>query len=233
MHAHLLYVAAAHFDELDKLEYVYKRVAVQVRTYDDRLISAWAYQWDEAKLSLSPPHALPSERYVDIIAQGCEHYGVDAEHVRWLRSLPHEPRKRVDEYRKIPSPPDREISEAELAANNGKHGAALWISINGKVLMFAEDPADNKDAQVQWDLHSARYGGQDATFFLSCVIYEPRYAVPTDYASMSSDLRGWAEELFCGWVLTAGKCQLPGEPTEYDFGRWRVIGWVAGHRTKL
>jgi len=87
---------------LDIIESAYERLTVEVELYDGRRQKATVYKMYEAKLDPMRPDTLPSERYLDIISKGCEHFGVSREYIEWLRGHECVPRKDPATYRKIP-----------------------------------------------------------------------------------------------------------------------------------
>ena len=56
----------------------------------------------------------PFQRYLDIIMRGARHFGVDPAYISRLEQVPVQARKKVSEYRSVPTPPERVISAEEL-----------------------------------------------------------------------------------------------------------------------
>jgi len=224
-HGVLHQVTRREFAILDSIEATYRRTPVKVETYDGRVMDAFAYKMDESKLDKSAPDALPGERYLDIIIRGARHYGVDANYIHdVLEKVKVEPRKKREQYRKLPNPPDVTITKEELAKGTGIPPAPLRISVYGKVLQWRSDLPSTPQREFFYRWAQQRYAGQDITLQLSKVLYEPNFPVPTTYEKMTTQMKEWAEELFYGF------CRAPYPPDGYFCGNWESIGWLEGLR---
>jgi hypothetical protein len=98
-------------------------------------------QW-KAPLTKAPTkHELPSERYLDIIAQGCAAYGVDEKWVSFIRAHANTPRKNPRDFSsfRMNSLQIPILSWEKVRGCNGKEGSPLWVVINNKVLEFKGD----------------------------------------------------------------------------------------------
>jgi hypothetical protein len=226
-HGVLHQLTKTEFKHLDAIESIYVRTAVKVTLYDGTLVDAYAYKMDQSKLDPFGPTALPGERYLDIIMRGAVHYGVSPAYIEKLKLVPVQPRKKVHEYRRVPTPPDVTITKEQLAAGTGVDGADLLISIHGKVLRWAVDPNDPNTPQgvrqsFEWSRN--RFAAQEISVNVAKTLYEPLYPIPTTYEEMKLDARLWAEELFYSFTRAA----YPPEGTK--LGNWEVIGWLEGMR---
>ena len=180
----------------------------------------------------------PFQRYLDIIMRGARHFGVDPAYISRLEQVPVQARKKVSEYRSVPTPPERVISAEELARGVGSKdfdpAAPLLLAINGKVLRWGVALDDPKVAGVKAALQStyewarARYAGSDVTVGVAKTLYEPLYPVPTTFDAMSEAARAWAEELFVGFSSRAPPAARVTGP--FGLGCWEVIGWLEGHK---
>lgn len=229
-HGVLHLLTPAEFTHLDAIEAIYDRLPVKVETYDGGSVDALAYKMDQTRMD-KIPDALPGERYLDIIARGAVHYGVDPAYVETLRQIPVQPRKKVSEYRKVPLPPPAaRVSKERLAAGLASEGQELLISINGKVLKFATDPASSPLVARWYEWNKHRYAGTEIAANIAKTLYEPLYPIPTTYEEMLPAMRAWAEELFLGFasqtVLQKDKEEEKTNP--YRMGNWEIIGWLEG-----
>ena len=141
IHGVLHLLSEAHMKVLDDFEGGYKRKVCTVHLYDGRQVHAFVYQMNATEWAADQKHELPTERYLDIIAKGCEYHGADPAWVRFLRSHNCVRRKVPSEFTAfhmdalhIPI-----ISWPEVRRNDGRNGAKLWIVINNKVLEFMGD----------------------------------------------------------------------------------------------
>jgi len=44
---------------------------------------------------------LPAERYIDVLSQGCAHFGVPSEHIDFLQKMPNRPRTKPEHFEKL------------------------------------------------------------------------------------------------------------------------------------
>ena len=96
VHGILLYITPQDFKTLCKIEYEYGTTDVQVTAYDGRQIVAKAFVTPpEFKLARSLP---PTERYLNLIREGCETMGIDPGYRAWLDSLEAQKGQRGAEY---------------------------------------------------------------------------------------------------------------------------------------
>merc|ERR1719356_1270541 len=83
------------------------------------------------------PNNMPQQRYIDIIAEGCTHFGVQLEHIAWLREQPCRPRSSPEEYAVFDVPagtPTMTAKDVSCGDALGEH--PLYRVVNGKVLEY-------------------------------------------------------------------------------------------------
>ena len=218
IHGVLHLLSAAQMKILDDFEGGYKRRACKVLLYDGCTeVHAFVYlmdrtQWvpssnsknnspegkhkqqqqeqsvavasDKPKLK----HELPTERYLDIIAQGCAAPGVDPQWVQYIRSHRCIPRKSASEFSSFSSSMTAAtvpiVSWEQLRACNGVNGAPLWIVINNKVLEFKGDVTSFFPFGY---FIKHKIGGTDFTVKFAKGFFEPKYI--TGYTGSSSGAR--------------------------------------------
>jgi len=96
VHGMLLFLSPADFKKLSKIEYEYGTTDVSVTAYDGRQILAKAFVTPpEFKLARSLP---PTERYLNLIKDGCKDMGIDAKYQVWLKSIEPQKGQRGNEY---------------------------------------------------------------------------------------------------------------------------------------
>ena len=71
-------------DILDKMEGIYKRVKAVARLYDGKVIDCTVYADPDGIIDRSNDKP-PGERYIEIMVEGCNQYGVQTEHIQWLQ----------------------------------------------------------------------------------------------------------------------------------------------------
>eukprot|EP00164_Ancoracysta_twista_P002077 GFYU01002738.1.p1 GENE.GFYU01002738.1~~GFYU01002738.1.p1 ORF type:complete len:300 (-),score=59.01 GFYU01002738.1:198-1097(-) len=181
---------------LDGIESAYIRINVTCHLYDGTVVNATGYQFDRSKIEANEAHP-PSERYVDIIVQGMEHFGCDPAAIAELRAIEQKPRKRPEEFRTLPmcESPKTFTWEEIVKTGDGLEGRHLYIVLNGKVLQFVSpegvDP-EKVEARKQRELERA---GSDLTFLVTSYLYEPKYPLVNSIEEMSEEQRAWAEDM--------------------------------------
>ncbi|EQC39733.1 hypothetical protein SDRG_03161, partial [Saprolegnia diclina VS20] len=174
-HGVLHKMASAEMQVLDQMESTYIRVPATTRLYDGRLVDATIYGRDAAKVAaLGQEDKPPSERYIEIMVRGCEHYGVAASHIALLKSVPFVPRKSPSDYISVPVPDGlRWFTQEELRAGTGVDKRPLLISINGKVREYIGSP----DFAMYKNM--LRMAGQPMEPFIAKMLYDPKYGCPS------------------------------------------------------
>merc|ERR1712157_135154 len=82
----------------------YDAVPCEVRLYDGSVVdNALIYVLNPEKTKQffgdsQRDDKPPTERYITIIIEGCEHYGVKREYIDWLKSLENQKRKDPSEF---------------------------------------------------------------------------------------------------------------------------------------
>lgn len=195
-HGVLHLLSEEDFAKLDKVEACYFRQPVSAKLYDGSIIGAFAYRSKEGEITLGTSK-LPSERYIDIIAAGCEHYKVDSKYVSYLRSHARIPRKRVEEFSAITNIPDKKISAAELQEMDGSDPAkGVALSIDFVVLKGARTAPTERLQVMERFLTSNSVWGTDVTLFFARILYDPQYPFPSTLADLSQSQKASIVDTF-------------------------------------
>ena len=245
VHGVLHLLTWADVRSLDDFEGGYDRVACEVQLYNGTTVSAFAYQMNKATMRL--PHELPTERYLDIIAQGCLTHGVDISWIEFIRQHPNIARKQPVDFAcftmttaAVPilsweeigehtgtisdsnefdfSGNDTQMNDLSVESTEQPVPSTLWIVINNKVLEFRGD-THSFFPFGYFVKHGI--GGTDFTVRFAKAFYEPKYTFNVT-ANRSSELtlehRAWIEDQFA--------CP----PPALARSRWSMVGVV---RTEL
>jgi hypothetical protein len=196
LHGVLHVVTEPQMRELDKMEGGYDHVDVVCHLYDGTTKPAVAYKFKTDRVKEMKTNNPPSERYLDIIIRGCEHYGVKQSWVDFLKAHPFVPRKKPSEYKKLPEPEDKTkfVTKAELSKYDGRDGRELMVAVNGKVCKWAADPT-NPAAGFTFKWLAENVGGKDATIFWARGLYEPKYPIAKSFEEMTPEHRAFVEDL--------------------------------------
>ena len=137
----------ADMAKLDAIESSYDRVAARARLYDGVEVDCTVYKYNEVRLAEynskkkkkekeeeEEGDGLPSERYLEIMIEGCRHHNVSPSYVEWLRAHGKIARRDEKLWASYPdAPAGVTMSMEELATYDGKGGARLCYGFNGKV----------------------------------------------------------------------------------------------------
>lgn len=138
----------------------------------------------------------PTERYITIIIEGCEHYGVKQEHINYLKSLEYQPRKDPSEFETMDVPNDAPtMTMADVEAADGVDGNPIYTTCNGKVLshiglpkMFLERLQKAKSK----GLHSYEV-------MINSMLYDPLFGVVKQQEDVSKLCAASTEDQIVTW----------------------------------
>mmetsp|Transcript_16777 Transcript_16777/g.36621 ORF Transcript_16777/g.36621 Transcript_16777/m.36621 type:complete len:356 (+) Transcript_16777:1-1068(+) len=214
IHGVLHLLTAQHMKVLDDFEGGYKRTACLVQLYDGTEVRAFVYQMSLKKLPSK--HELPSERYLDIIAQGCAAHGVDERWVAFVRGHACTPRKNPRDFSafRMNSLQVPILSWERVRGCTGADGSPLWVVINNKVLEFKGDPTSFFPCGY---FIKNCIGGTDFTVKFAKGFYEPRYRLGSEIlcaSELENEHRAWVEDQFAN------------PPPVLASSRWALVGVV-------
>jgi hypothetical protein len=183
-HAVLHLMSAEDMAALDRMEPGYARVNATCRRYDGEEISATIYTADDLDERPSRP---PEQRYIDLLIEGCQHYGVDPSAVEQLQHLDALPHPLPSEFQSFVIPTEVEVAqpwteEQLLRAPQGQQEAAAGaaaaaaagasgrvLAMNGKVLEYI-----GPDDWPIWSFYS-QHLGTHLELMQSKTLYDPRH----------------------------------------------------------
>lgn len=201
-------------DTLDAIEHSYVRKLGQVRLYDtDELVEVNVYSrpnsTKERDSSVDNP---PQQRYIEIMVEGCEYYGVKKEYIDFLKNHDQIPRPMPNEFKSFGQVPDDVPSKhkEEILKCNGAQGAPLWITVNSMVL---ECDADRESEHFKYFQKTSDKFGRALEMFLSHIIYDPKYGMPDNLEGFTREHSAYIEDWFCRYLEGEGFRDL-----------WRVVG---------
>jgi hypothetical protein len=181
-------------EKLDKIELTYNRVPAIVKHYDGTIVpDSFVYVQKSINDAMHPGtvDSPPSERYIDVLVDGCRQHGVSESHVSWLRSVEFTPRTKPEDFLKIALPdallPTWTIDD--VAVGNGKDGNPIYSAINGKVRQYI---GPHCCFQHQIALNSA---GKHSELVLSKMLYEPKYGIPEHIEDFSREHCDYLEDM--------------------------------------
>jgi len=192
-HGVLHRMTAPHMVVLDKIETGYIRTPAQARLYDGSMRDCSVYTENKEGNKIgdkSPDNKPPAERYIDILCEGCAHFGVKPEYVEWLRSQPFVPRKPPEELLTFDVPADTPTWTLEDVARGGSdEGPPFYWAINGKVLEYTGPPNG-----TPYQFVKNTYAGRDIAFPLSQILYDPKHGLPSSPAEVTQERKNELED---------------------------------------
>ena len=183
----------ADMAKLDAIEAAYNRKMAIVELYSGEKLDGWVYCSKEGVDGLpgggedSPPY----QRYIEIIVEGCKHFGVDKEYIEHLQSLKSVPRKKPEEFKSFPVPPDvPKWTLQDVAKGDGKRDNPAYVTINGKVLQY-KGPRDTFFGKMV--LNTFVGGPFEPRYARN--LYDPKYGIPQSLEEFKREHCAYIEDL--------------------------------------
>jgi hypothetical protein len=208
---------------LDQVEHMYRRLIVNVHNYRGEAHRVFVYKMNPIA-SEEPLKSLPTERYLDIIVKGCEHFCVCPSYVHRLKY--HQaviPRKSPNDYKRIENVPDNNrFTLIDLCSHDGSDpNVPMWICINGKILQYDGLPNDDDpDYQAQQRFNEfirTALAGREVAHVIAKTWYEPMYSLPVNEHDLCDGQRALAEDMCASWGLNNAHHQ-------HRQSSWKPIG---------
>lgn len=176
--------------KLDGIEVGYQKRPAKVKKYDGEIIDAFVYS--NGSPSQADNGSPPAQRYLEILLQGCKHYGVSQSHIDYLSSIKYRPRKLPHEFQQIPISADLPTwTEEQLQEGNGENGRPLYIAINGKVREFI-GPREGLYFNIANNNHC---WGHHMELFSSKMLFDPKYGTHDKIEQFSREHCAYLEDI--------------------------------------
>jgi AIG2-like family len=193
---------------LDSIETEYKRVTATARLYDGTLRQVTVYT--RSKKHDECICAPPSERYLEIMITGAEHYGVHHSHIDWLRKHERVPRPRPEDFVLFPpAETDATLTVDQVTENNGFNGKPLYITMNKKVV---EAAIDRESDEFIGRRNFCSNVGQIGELFMPKVLYDPKYGISSSLREVTPEHAAYCEHAFCSFLKIQG-----------TFEQWKTV----------
>lgn len=195
--------------KLDKVELSYKRIPSVAKCYDGTLVNCTVYADPEGKIDHSNDKP-PTERYLDIMIEGCEHFGVKPEYIQWLRDHEKQPRRNPEDFQSWEVPAGSPIwTYKQIQELTGKEGQPYYQILNNKVLEFVGEKTNNPIFD-----YIKPYAGTHHELLLGKVQYDPKYGCPEKIEDWTAEARASREDAQFealkdrDWYKCVGRCAL-------------------------
>lgn len=209
---------------LDQVEHMYRRMIVEIIDYQQRSHLVYVYQM-HLLANEERAEGIPSERYLDIIVKGCEHFGVCSLYVNRLKNQQLIiPRKLPTAYQSFDNiPVDVYYTDEDLRKHDGQNpNLPLWISINGKILEYRGLPSiehpDHENQKRFYAFILSHFAGREVAHGISRAWYEPMYRIPLNDEDLCDEHRALAEDMCVTWGLNSNE--------ENSLSYWKPIGRI-------
>ena len=164
----------------------------------------------------SPTHCSdqpPLERYLDIMIDGCRHFGVAEEYIDFLCNHESQPRPIPGEFHSFGVPPDDSptFTLQEVERCDGRDGRPLRITFCGRVLECSLD-RNSQDWKEFVDIHEQV--GHVGEMYISRVAYDPKYGTPETLEDFTEEHANYLEDLMWRYMTFTG---LPNV--------WHPVAW--------
>ena len=140
----------------------------------------------------------PQERYLDIMIQGAQYYGISQEYITWLRNHPKQPRPLPSEFLSfgpIPTNSDGSVKTMtlqDIEPYDGNDGnKPVYIALNGKVLEIL----DETPSKVGLTLKMRREGHVCCELWIPKIVYDPKYGIPKSLEECSNEYMAYLEHM--------------------------------------
>ena len=140
----------------------------------------------------------PQERYLDIMIQGAQHYGISQEYITWLQHHPKQPRPLPTEFLSfgpIPTTSDgspKTMTLQDIEPYDGSDGnTPVYIALNGKVLEIV----DKTPSKVGLTLKKRREGHICCELWIPKIVYDPKYGIPNTLEECSNEYMAYLEHM--------------------------------------
>ena len=168
----------------------------------------------------------PSERYIQIMVEGCRHFGVDPSYIEYLQNHPQLPRATPERFQVVGKFPMAGPADDDNDGNNTNNsfespndavytlqqvqdmfqqGRAV-MTFQEKVIEFvADDQKDNDEVlRAQREIkHMTQHHGLHGEIQMSNLVYDPKYEKPECLEACSREYAGYCEDLFVTyWTST-------------------------------
>lgn len=217
--AHL--VDTSTMERLDSFEIGYIRAHGIARSYDGVEFKVQCYSRPLDVHRGPDIDKNPTERYLDIIASGCEHHGVLQQHVDFLRSLDKQPRPKPIEFLTLGELSGEMISMSATDVQTAMaSGERILVTVNGKVFELTCDKSDRI-----WNIMAngpfQALGTFESEVVLSQTLFDPLYGICLNLEDVTREHSAYIEDMHARFSFVQGR------PTP-----WKVVAKYADQKYK-
>ena len=186
-------LTTADMQKLDSIESAYDRKPAIIQMYSGERVDGWVYSNKEGLSGLPKGNedSLPSQRYIQIMVEGCQYFGIKKEYIDHLQSIKCVPRPSPADFANFHVPSDVPTwTMVEVVAGDGKDENPIYFSLNGKVIEYT----GSRDGFVG-SMMVNRYAGRSVDLMQARMLYDPKYGLPDTLEAMTREHAAYRESI--------------------------------------
>lgn len=201
-------------EKLDVIEMGYDAEPCSAKLYDGSVVGdalIYVLNPEKVKMFYNRPGAAeqikdkpPTERYITIIIEGCEHYGVKREYIDWLKSLDYQKRKdpsELDAFAVAEDAPTMTMDDVRAADGIGDN--PLYMTVNGKVIKIPKLDGPAEQMFGRYQKYKSR-GVHSQEVVLHAMLYDPLFGVMKTQSDVSKLCAASTEDMIVTWSKMIG-----------------------------
>lgn len=213
--------------QLDKIERDYQRTKATATMYSKadpevdkgtkgETITVYVYTRPEITDRNPTIDFPPSERYIQIMVDGCRHYGVAESHIHYLEQHDSQPRTKPCDFLKIGRVP-ADLHDLTSFSYDDIHKMVYAdnrcvVTMNGRVLEFLPPLPEAEAAWNEFRDVTLKFGVR-GEWQLASLVYDPYYGQPCAFSDITREHSGALEDTMCRYLETTKMIQ-----------HWHTIG---------
>lgn len=182
--------------KLDSIESAYDRKPAIIQMYSGERVNGWVYSNKEGLSGLSGlpmgnEDGLPSQRYIEIMVEGCKYFGIQKAYIDQLQSIKCVPRPSPADFATFQVPSEVPTwTMVDVLAGNGNGDNPIYFSLNGKVIEYI----GSRDGFVG-SMMVNRFAGRSVDLANARMLYDPKYGLPETLEAITREHAAYRESV--------------------------------------
>lgn len=196
--------------------HLYTPTLATAKLYDGTTLSVTVYCG--SKENQAKEDHIPQERYLDIMVEGCQHFGVKQEYMDQLNALEKEPRPVPDQFLSFGPIPSNDnnaptvFTMEQVLQQDGQEGRPIYAVCNHKVLEI-NNPTEERTGLFR--MFRRTQNTPVVEDFVPKIVYDPLYGIPASRKECSPTHSAYLEHLTVQRLAPEG-CKVVGVFVEED-----------------
>ena len=195
-------LTAADMQKLDSIESAYDRKPANILLYSGERVDGWVYSNKEGFSGLPKGNedGLPSQRYIEIMVEGCKYFGIKKAYIDQLQSIKCVPRPSPADFATFQVPSDVPTwTMVDVSAGNGNGDNPIYFSLNGKVIEYI----GSRDGFVG-SMIVNRFAGRSVDLAHARMLYDPKYGLPETLEAITREHAAYRESVIYNFLYPKG-----------------------------